>query len=112
MKHVQVFEHLPEPETFHVIVLARGRVVDVIDTGVRDRRREVRLETLDGAGGPVEIFGVASRAPCIKVGLEDFGAHDIVRQGDIVTVLVVKLHLLCGRCRATRVVTIAGNVRK
>ena len=70
------------------------------------------METLDGAGGPVEIFGVASHAPCIKVGLEDLGTQDIVRQGDVVTVLVVKLDLLCGRCIATRVVAIAGNVGK
>ena len=110
-KHVQVLEHLPEPETLHVIILARGDVVDIVDAGVRDRRREVRLETLDGGRRPVEIFGVARRAPCVKVGLEDLGTHDIVRQGDVETMLVVKLELFRGgRCRAARVVAIAGDV--
>ena len=108
-KHVQVLEHLSEPETFHVIDLARGGVVDVVDAGVRDRRWEVRLETFDGGRRPVEIFGVASRAPCIKVGLEDLGTHDIVRPGDVETVLVVKLELLGGECRVARA-AIAGDV--
>ena len=110
--HVQVLEHLPEPETFHVIVFARSHIVDVVDTGIRDRRREVRLETLDGAGSVVEIFGIASHAPCIKVGFEDFWTHDIIRPDDVVAVLVVELDLLCCRCRAACVVAITGHVGK
>ena len=72
-KHAQIFEHLPEPETRHVIILGRGHVVDIVDTGIRDRSGEVFLETLDSTGSIVEIFGVTSRTPCIKVGLEDLG---------------------------------------
>lgn len=70
------------------------------------------METLEGAGGVVEIFGIASHAPSIKVGLEDLGAQNIIRQGDVVTVFVVKLDLLCRRRRSTCVVTIAGSIGK
>lgn len=70
------------------------------------------METLDGAGSVVEIFGIASHAPCIKVGFEDFWTHDIIRPGDVVAVFVVKLDLLFSRCRAICVIAITRHVGK
>lgn len=111
-KYVQVLQHLCEPETFQIINLGRVHIVDVVESGIRDCSRQVFLETLDRAGRIVEIFRIPSHAPSIKVGLEHLGTQDIIRRGDVESVFVVKLHLLCRRRRTTRVVTIVGDIGK
>ena len=68
-------------------------IVDVLDPretcgGVDS---EILVETLDSAPSPIQIDWVSGHAPRIEVAFQDLRALNIVRTGNIVSVLKIKL---------------------
>lgn len=69
----------------HFVVVAGGEIIYIPKAGISSRDLQILLERGDRRSSAVEVCGVASRTPGVEVGLEDFGALDIVGRGHIVS---------------------------
>jgi hypothetical protein len=109
-RHSQILEYFSEPETFHVIDFGGIRVVNVVNTCIRNTCRQVLLKAFSSIGCSVQVLGITSHTPSIEVRLKHFRTKDVVWIGDVKAMLVVKSELLIVRGRAASVAAVAGHV--
>jgi hypothetical protein len=92
----QILQHLREPKALHVIIFSRNDVIHINYTCERVIDSQILCERIRSCFGSVDVFGVTSGAPGVEVGLEDFGAEDVVWGWDVETILVVEGLLVVG----------------
>lgn len=95
-RSLQIFQHLGEPETFHIVDPVCVFITDVPNAIVSCISRQVFLETFDRTGSTVEILGIAGDTPRVKVGLEDLGSQDVILGSDVEAVLLEERELISG----------------
>jgi len=92
---IEILQYFCEPEALGFVNSSGGLVVDVLDPRETCGGVEIRFEALDSAPGAIQIGWVSGHTPRIEVAFQDLWALNIIRTGNVVSVLEIKLLLIC-----------------
>jgi len=90
-RKVEILQYFCEPEALSFVNLTCIDVVNVRDSRESCGGVEICIEALDSAPGAIQIDWVSGYTPRIEVTFQDLRALNVIRSGNIVPVLEIKI---------------------